>query len=589
MKLGRLFWNILGFVIVSSAFVVAGTVVTKITDSVIEVEKLNDVLYVDAGNVSDIQVKIDSCPANGCEVIIPSGDYALVNTINYTSNLTLIMNSGAELYWDSNPTPNFLNDSKNITVNFMFYANGLENIKLINKGIINPFKIRDPPNGDKITFFNDTSNIVIDSNIIKNAASGFNTYNSKNIYVSVDYAENISGVVYVSECSNGTIIDGIVASKADEVIDLNSRDVNVDISNIVLLDTYDYTFNEVIDSTCSRNVNINNVVAYHAARLANFKNNTGFRFATCDFVEPTNINMKNAICYDCNESMSPKIVKIDSDVTNYTMSYRSGDIEYTRVHGTVEYVGESDTTMFHLDSEATSNKSVQYPFKFETDSSGLQLFQAGSLGGHNPYFNASYPILELKRNSDTRGVTTAFGNNANMIYLYSNGRKLRIYNSTGDEIFAIFENGTIDVFSDVDDTVLHIDSGGTADKDTYYPVLLETLSSGMKISQSSALGGGNPYFNVSYPIMSLVRSSSTRGATFGIGNTGDMNYLYGNHNGLQVLNDTGDITFEFTEDTGVVVGDGDGQMGITLTDEGGGERCCKVWSDNVMNCTSGAC
>lgn len=79
-------------VMLSFAFaviVLSGTVVTRITDDIIEVDEMNEILYVDAGNATDIQAKIDSCPSNGCIVHIPDGTYTINSEITLPNNITL--------------------------------------------------------------------------------------------------------------------------------------------------------------------------------------------------------------------------------------------------------------------------------------------------------------------------------------------------------------------------------------------------------------------------------------------------------------------------------------------------------------------
>lgn len=78
-------WIILGLIIFGGA----SYALTVINDQTITSPQVNSILYVQAGNASDIQAKIDLCSPDGCLVIIPPGSYLQTSDITIKSNLTI--------------------------------------------------------------------------------------------------------------------------------------------------------------------------------------------------------------------------------------------------------------------------------------------------------------------------------------------------------------------------------------------------------------------------------------------------------------------------------------------------------------------
>ena len=80
-RFGQIIDNIIdGWITITGGLKVTGE--SNFTN--VTAEKINEVLYVMAGNGSDIQAKIDMCPDGGCEIIIPKGTYLIDNQINIT-------------------------------------------------------------------------------------------------------------------------------------------------------------------------------------------------------------------------------------------------------------------------------------------------------------------------------------------------------------------------------------------------------------------------------------------------------------------------------------------------------------------------
>ncbi len=123
-------WTLVG-IIIFAGIAWAGTIITDTTVTTdsgtytnITADRINEVLYVDAGNADDIQVKIDMCPSLGCKIIIPSGTYEFTDRITMADNIHLegagestILNfdSGTE-YITAEPSTNYLKIS-NLRIN----------------------------------------------------------------------------------------------------------------------------------------------------------------------------------------------------------------------------------------------------------------------------------------------------------------------------------------------------------------------------------------------------------------------------------------------------------------------------------------
>ena len=61
-------------------------------------DRINEVLYVQAGNGSDIQVTLDECKNQNCTTYIPSGKYNITSTINLYEGSILILDKEAILF-----------------------------------------------------------------------------------------------------------------------------------------------------------------------------------------------------------------------------------------------------------------------------------------------------------------------------------------------------------------------------------------------------------------------------------------------------------------------------------------------------------
>ncbi len=98
----------------------------------ISADRINSVLYVQAGNGSDIQATIDKCPINGCKIIIPCGNYNIDTDIQIKSNISLIGNGECSIINGSNPTGNSNDALLELETNAIKISIG--NLKLIGDG-----------------------------------------------------------------------------------------------------------------------------------------------------------------------------------------------------------------------------------------------------------------------------------------------------------------------------------------------------------------------------------------------------------------------------------------------------------------------
>lgn len=155
-------WTIFG-IIMLSGLGFAGTIISDqgiIADSGLydtfnvtnlTVDKINEVLYVEAGNFSDIQAKIDMCGSEGCKVVIPKGIYDATTGINVTAipslviegngkgtvlNITANLGASTALFYGTDVQGFELRDLKiqgnNISDSGVRITGTSENVKIIN-------------------------------------------------------------------------------------------------------------------------------------------------------------------------------------------------------------------------------------------------------------------------------------------------------------------------------------------------------------------------------------------------------------------------------------------------------------------------
>lgn len=269
-----------------------------------EIESLNNISYVDAGVASDIQVKINQCPSNGCTIIIPPGTYSLDTTINISSALNLIIEKGATLRWNTGATPSTFTDQQATTYNAMIYGNQLTGVNIYNYGAITPTAIYNPTGGDTITHINGSTRIDIYGGRITSTNDAYGIFNSELVKVHDTYSNEVSTVVW-QECTNNSLIYNIMGvamnTNEGEAIDMNGYSENVIINNVNWIGGSNAD-DQTVDINANRNVLISNVLASGAYRPLTTSTAAGIRFGTCSSIVGRNVVATNVACTDCNQS-----------------------------------------------------------------------------------------------------------------------------------------------------------------------------------------------------------------------------------------------------------------------------------------------
>ncbi len=93
-------------------------------------DSINEVLYVQAGNGSDIKRAIDACTTDGCEIILPEGNLTITTTINLDKDILLRGNGEATVIYPNgdfdvvhmNSTRSSVRDLKIDTSNVASYS-----------------------------------------------------------------------------------------------------------------------------------------------------------------------------------------------------------------------------------------------------------------------------------------------------------------------------------------------------------------------------------------------------------------------------------------------------------------------------------
>jgi len=221
----------------------------------ISADRINEVLYVQAGNGSDIQATIDKCSSDGCIVKIPKGRYNISSTILLPSNITLKgWGYSTLIYLDDASNVNVINNSDKTTgnsyitiLNLRIDGNGATQadtnlnhgiaLKKV-KGIIIENVIIDNTEGDGISFeginAGDNTDIIISESFFNNNRVAIRTkyverYSiSDNQILSGDYGIFVHtyssyGSVYGNNVKGGTNICIAVESEGHRnVVDSNT-------------------------------------------------------------------------------------------------------------------------------------------------------------------------------------------------------------------------------------------------------------------------------------------------------------------------------------------------------------------------------
>ncbi len=267
-KLNKLFRNnksifMLAFFFVFLAVGVwAGTTISNdeiITTGNVTTANINQVWYVDAGDVTDIQTKINLCSTTGCNVVITAGSYntsLLDSPINLTDNLILSCQEGANIFRDSEV--HMLNASKYIS-NFtlkgctfdagdnaivntapILFADGGENLNFYDNTFTNSFENHYLFLGGVSN--NPANNVKIEDNDFLNVESGIHIFGN-NFQANNNYFESravVSGGAEYGEAidhngGNGSIIsNNHILNFQEDGIDANANN-SIVFGNVITL------------------------------------------------------------------------------------------------------------------------------------------------------------------------------------------------------------------------------------------------------------------------------------------------------------------------------------------------------------------
>lgn len=198
---------------------------------------INEVLYVQAGNVSDIQTKIDLCSSSGCTVVIPKGDYntsELVSSIFLKSNLDIKCDAGAILYRDTEiHMINTIEKIYNMSLIGCIFDAGSET------SLISKTSIKFSFGAENILFRDNTFRNSFGSHMIKFNDFGVNTADNvrfeNNNLLNIESGVDIEGDYFYFINNYGVSRESTSGGNASgEALDHNEGNNSVVIGNILL-------------------------------------------------------------------------------------------------------------------------------------------------------------------------------------------------------------------------------------------------------------------------------------------------------------------------------------------------------------------
>ncbi len=316
--------------------------------------EINSVVYVNP-STADIQSKLQP----NTEVHFNKGNYALLSNFNLTSNLTIVIDTGAVIYWDTGATPLRL-EGLAVNATAPFIGNGVQNVKVINNGKITPDIIFVPyysgtPSASKAVLFNNTINTEFKIGYVSHLTGAISVFNSNDSRAYDGYAPSNISSMYGAECVNGVQLRNLEAhmdTHEKEIIDLNGYVENVIINNINAYGGSDHD-DQTIDFNGVRNAKVSNVNSYNARQLLTINRiQSGIiRYGTCAEFNSTNIQIDSSSCINCVEES-----QIDYDVTNISVDIFE--------NGKRNFYGDS----FFNEIKKVSNEKLILAYSFNNDS-----------------------------------------------------------------------------------------------------------------------------------------------------------------------------------------------------------------------------
>ena len=211
---------------------VAGLVyATVISDTEVSSNKINNILYVQPNNATDIQTRINQCPASGCTVVIPCGVYNLNYIANISSNTTIRGEGMCSLI--NATTGNYFStaaNNYNIEVRELHFKGSNRFIEFVTNEALNTTQSRNFI--IKNNFVEDVNGLAI--NILSQSAeiSG-NTLINVSSGIGIQRLSTLSSPYSNFIISGNRITQGTFTSTG-EGIDLNTHDN----SNAIITDNY---------------------------------------------------------------------------------------------------------------------------------------------------------------------------------------------------------------------------------------------------------------------------------------------------------------------------------------------------------------
>ena len=456
---------------------------TEITASSVTAGQINSVLYVQAGNYSDFRVKTALC-SDFCHIVVPKGIYQVsgdsiplrANTIFEGNDAILNMTEDTNTFVILEDTGNitikgfrFIDENKYLTTgmfirgrayniskmeiydNYFYGINGTTAISLGNE-----------PTGD---FARD---VKIYNNVFEEVKSGvnyegydlqfLNNYLSHGNMPSVTESEGLDYNFGEGGVISGNIIDGF----SEQGLDINADRVTIS-NNVVYMRSDGLTTHGIGSMGNENGVVIGNIVYLDGESNSigiDIRNNDdggqtvignnikGVGVGKGIWVEISNYS---TVTGNTISNVTDGIY-IDGSFTNlgvnnfYNVSTKVNDNGVDNGFKFSSPLKSSlNSTIFKIDSTGTANITTYYPISFEVDSAGMQIKQSSTLGGATPYGTAEFPILDLRRESSSRGVTVRLGNTAGGIFLYADNNGFSFKNITEDEIFKMDKNGNLNI------------------------------------------------------------------------------------------------------------------------------------------------
>lgn len=177
------------------------------------------------------------------------------------------------------------------------------------------------------------------------------------------------------------------------------------------------------------------------------------------------------------------------------------------------------------------NSSSAYGLDVQSYTNGAYISQFSTLGGADNYFEYNYPTIEVKRESSSRGANIKIGNNNGGFYIYADNNDFQLFDSNQSSIAHYNSNDwdfNLKSLSNIDKLSIDQNDVDIAEEG----LLVESSTVGIEIVQSATLNGTSNYFEPNVPSMSILRGSSSRGASVKIGNSVGGQYIYGTYNSL---------------------------------------------------------